>query len=61
MPSHRRTTPGRATHVTVQGHMHQAEKILHAVLILCTCGLWVPVYWSRKRAARRVSTTYEVG
>jgi hypothetical protein len=41
--------------------MHQAEKIVHAVLILCTCGLWFPFYWSRKRAIERTSVTYDLG
>jgi hypothetical protein len=60
MPSHRRTTPGRATYVTVKGHMHQGEKLVHAVLIMLTLGLWLPFYLTRKRAIERTSTTYAI-
>ena len=41
-PRHERT-------VTHRGEMSPLETIGHAFLILCTCGLWVPVYLARKR------------
>jgi len=31
---------------------------LHALMILCTCGLWLPVYWARKTRIERTSKFY---
>jgi hypothetical protein len=42
-----------AIRITVRGHMHPAEKVAHAVLIVCTFGLWLPFYLVRKRAFER--------
>jgi len=36
--------------VTRRHHMSKGEKIAHSVLIVCTLGLWFPVYWIRKRS-----------
>jgi len=27
-------------------------------MILCTCGLWLPVYWARKSRIERISKFY---
>ena len=51
---------GQPVYTTVKGRLSQPEKILHTVLIMCSGGLWYPVYWSRKRKAERVTTTYAV-
>jgi hypothetical protein len=53
------TTP--AIRITVRGHMHPAEKAAHALLILCTFGLWVPFYLIRKRVIERNAATYRIG
>jgi len=50
----RHAQPG---YVTRTG-MPQGEKIGHAVLILCTFGLWYPVYRSRLRYHRENARTY---
>jgi hypothetical protein len=31
---------------------------LHALMILCTCGLWLPVYWARESRIERTSKFY---
>ena len=43
--------------------MSQAEKVVHAILIICTFGLWLPVYLSRKRSfrGRTITTGYQSG
>jgi hypothetical protein len=38
--------------------MSAAEGMVHAFMIVCTCGLWYPVYRARKHAADRTTTTY---
>ena len=51
--------PGRRA-VTRPVRMSQLEKTGHAVMIVCTLGLWLPVYWIRKARFKGVSvTTYE--
>ena len=47
-------------YVTVSG-MGRWEMILHSLLIICTCGFWLPVYWARKSTCKRRSRTYAVG
>ena len=46
------------TGMSVRQHMSQPEKIVHAVLILCTFGLWYPVYHTRKKQIERVTRFY---
>jgi hypothetical protein len=38
--------------------MSAAEGMVHAVLIVCTAGLWLPVFLARKHAVDRTTTTY---
>lgn len=38
--------------------MSVAEGLFHALMIMCTCGVWYPVYRSRKHAVDRTTTTY---
>ena len=47
--------------VTNPARMSQAEKIVHAILIICTFGLWLPVYMSRKRSfkGRTITNVYQ--
>jgi hypothetical protein len=42
--------------ITVTG-MSQGWKIFHAVMIICTCGFWLPVYWAHNSSAKRRSVT----
>lgn len=42
--------------VTVAG-MSQGWKVFHAVMIVCTCGFWLPVYWAHNSSAKRRSVT----
>lgn len=42
--------------VTVAG-MSQGWKIFHALMIICTCGFWLPVYWAHNSSAKRRSVT----
>jgi len=37
--------------------MSVIEGAFHALMIVCTCGLWYPVYRARKHAADRTTTT----
>jgi hypothetical protein len=37
--------------------MGSGEGAFHAIMILCTCGLWYPVYRMRKHQADRTSKT----
>lgn len=39
--------------------MSGAERAVHTLLIVGTCGLWYPVYLARKVQANRVIRTYE--
>ena len=41
-----------------QGKLGYGEEIFHWTMILCTCGLWLPVYLSRKRSKRSVTRLY---
>ena len=43
---------------TTKTGMPQGEKIVHALLILCTFGLWYPMYRSRLRYHRENARTY---
>lgn len=38
-----------------QGNLGCIEETVHWTLIVCTCGLWIPVYISRKRSKRSVT------
>jgi uncharacterized membrane protein len=51
--------PRRA--VTREARMSTGESLVHAVLMLVTFGLWIPVYAARKRDIRHKPrvTTYE--
>jgi len=42
----------------VQQHMSATEGIFHAVMILCTCGFWYPVYRHRKNRLHRTTRFY---
>ena len=37
----------------VQQHMHATEAAIHAVMIICTLGLWYPVYRHRRNKLAR--------
>jgi hypothetical protein len=39
-----------------QGKLGYAEEAFHWLMIIGTCGLWLPVYLSRKRSKRSVTT-----
>lgn len=39
-----------------QGQLGIFEELFHWTMIICTCGLWLPVYLSRKRSKRSVTT-----
>lgn len=39
-----------------QGNLGCLEEAFHWTMIICTCGLWIPVYISRKRSRRSVTT-----
>jgi hypothetical protein len=43
---------------TVQQHMGATEGTLHFVMILCTLGLWYPVYKHRKEKLARTEKHY---
>lgn len=38
--------------------MSGAERAVHTLLIMGTCGLWYPVYLARKAQANRVTRTH---
>lgn len=40
--------------------MSVLEGAFHALMIMCTMGLWYPVYRARKHAVDRTTTTYAV-
>jgi hypothetical protein len=44
--------------VAEQRHMGAAEAVLHGVMILCTVGLWYPVYRHRKNKLSRTTRFY---
>lgn len=56
-----RRTYGQPAYQTVRNEMSQPERLLHAVLIMVTLGVWTPFYWARKRSIRRTSVTYAAG
>jgi hypothetical protein len=39
-----------------RGRLGSLEELFHWTMIICTCGLWLPVYLSRKRSKRSVTT-----
>jgi hypothetical protein len=39
-----------------QGQLGCGEEVFHWLMIIGTCGLWLPVYLSRKRSMRSVTT-----
>lgn len=41
-----------------QGKLGAGEELFHWCMIICTCGLWYPVYASRKRSKRSVTRFY---
>jgi hypothetical protein len=41
-----------------QGNLGCIEETFHWTMIICTCGLWLPVYLSRKRSVRSVTRFY---
>ena len=43
---------------SVEQHMHAAEAVFHGVMILCTLGLWYPVYRHRKNQLHRTFKHY---
>ena len=43
--------------ITSKSGMSVAETLAHWTAVLCTCGLWYPVYRARKHAADRTTTT----
>lgn len=53
--------PVVAESVTTEGHIGAPEMLAHALLIICTCGLWYPVYRARKTRAERRSVTRHYG
>lgn len=38
-----------------QGKLGYGEEMFHWCMIICSCGLWYPVYASRKRSKRSVT------
>jgi cbb3-type cytochrome oxidase subunit 3 len=42
----------------VRGRMNPIEAVFHAVMIICTIGLWYPVYRSRKSKIARTTRVY---
>lgn len=51
----------RHTGTAVRRHMSVTETALHAVMILCTLGLWYPVYKHRKNKLARTTRIYQPG
>jgi hypothetical protein len=43
--------------ITSKSGMSVAEGAFHAFMIICTCGLWYPVYRAWKHAVDRTTTT----
>jgi len=39
--------------------MNGIEMIFHAVMIICTCGIWYPVYRGRKRSIGNTTIHYD--
>jgi hypothetical protein len=42
----------------VEQRMSGIELILHALMIICTCGMWYPIYHVRKTAIKRTTKIY---
>jgi hypothetical protein len=42
----------------VEQTMNPVEGLIHMVMILCTFGIWYPIYKSRKNAIHRTSKFY---
>ena len=38
-----------------QGKLGYGEELFHWCMIICSCGLWYPIYASRKRSKRTVT------
>lgn len=49
---------GRLVGREVKQHMHQVESAFHALMIMCTCGFWYPVYRARKKKIERTTNIY---
>jgi cbb3-type cytochrome oxidase subunit 3 len=43
--------------ITSRRGMSVAEGAFHAFMIICTCGVWYPVYRARKHQADRTTVT----
>lgn len=50
----RRVLAGRE----IRQHMGAAEAAAHAVMIICTAGMWYPVYRHRKNKLGRTTNIY---
>ena len=46
-----------ARKIVSKSGMGAGEGAFHAFMIICTCGLWYPVYRMRKHAADRTTVT----
>lgn len=46
----------RYAQLIVQGRrdLSPTAKLLHWTAIVCTCGMWLPVYWIARRSTRNV-------
>jgi hypothetical protein len=42
----------------IRQHMGAAEATLHAIMIVCTIGMWYPVYRHRKNKLARTTNVY---
>ena len=48
----------RETGKSVTRRMSAAEAVFHWIMILCTFGLWTPLYLTRKRKLERTTVHY---
>jgi hypothetical protein len=44
----------------VRQHMGAGELVFHSVMIICTVGLWYPVYRHRKNRKSRTTDIYRL-
>lgn len=46
------------TGYSVRQRMSAPEKLFHTFMLMCTCGIWYPVYAARRDSIRRVTKHY---
>lgn len=48
----------KPTGTGVRSHMHATEGMFHMIMMVCTFGLWYPIYKHRKNKLARTTRFY---